>query len=101
MPEPKERFRFQHGPRDNGPANPPPWPELVQMGMAIVLMISAGIIGVNYEWIGGVYTRGPCAFLCMVGLLICMCFVGDGFDKAQADGDNDHPYGNDDKHDNK
>ena len=95
MSEEKERRPFQYGPRDNGPFNPPPWPELVQVGMGIVTMITAGVIGANYEWIGGVYTRGPCAFLCMIGIMICMVFVGDGFDKAQADGDNDHPYNHD------
>jgi hypothetical protein len=63
--------------------------------MAIVLMLTAGIIGANYVWIGGVYVQGPCAFLCMIGLMVCMAFVGDGFDRAQADGDNDQPYNRD------
>ncbi|MCC7531698.1 MAG: hypothetical protein IT342_24555 [Candidatus Melainabacteria bacterium] len=93
--EPKERYPFQYGPRDNGPFNPPPWPQLVQVGMAIVLMLTAGIIGANYVWIGGVYVQGPCAFLCMVGLMVTMAFVGDGFDRAQANGDNDQPYNHD------
>ena len=93
--EPQERFRFQYGPRDNGPATPPPWHQRLQVFMAIFVMITAGIVGVNWEWIGGVYMRGPCAFLCMVGLMVCMAFVGDGFDKARADGDMDEPYNHD------
>ncbi len=93
--EPKERFRFQYGPRDNGPATPPPWHQRVQFFMGIILMFGAGAVGVNYEWIGGVFMRGPCALLCGVGLMICMGFVGDGMDKARADGDFDEPYNHD------
>lgn len=93
--EPKERFRFQYGPRDNGPANPPPWPQRVQVFMGIILMLTAGVVGCNWEWIGGVYMRGPCAFLCLVGLLVVAGFVGDGFDKAREDGDMDEPYNHD------
>lgn len=80
---------FMHGPRDMGPADPPPWPELVIAGMGIVLMFVAGGIGLSYEWIGDVYVKGPCAFLCIIGLMIALALVGDGFDKARAAGDFD------------
>lgn len=82
-----ERRPFQYGPRDNGPFNPPPWPQLVITAIGLILCFTAGYIGCNYEWIAGVYVRGPAAFLCIIGLMFPLCFVGDGFDKARAAGE--------------
>lgn len=70
-----QRRPFQYGPRDLGPANPPPWPQIVMMLMGLVVCFTAGAIGVGYEYIGAVYTRGPCAFICMTGLLFSLSFI--------------------------
>lgn len=79
--------RFLTGPRDNGPADPPPWPELVMTAMGLILMVTALAVGLSCEWIGAVYVRGPCAFLTMIGLMIPLCFAADGFDKARQNDD--------------
>lgn len=76
---------FLYGPRDMGPADPPPWPQIVMMLMGLTVCLGFGIVGACYEWIGGVYVRGPSAFLCISGLLFCLVFVGDGVDKHLAD----------------
>lgn len=81
--------KFMTGPRDMGPANPPPWPELVQVGLALVMGFIAFGVGVKYEWIGDVYVRAPCAFLFITGLMVALSFAADGFDKAKARGEYD------------
>jgi hypothetical protein len=80
---------FMTGPRDTGPVNLPPWPQLVIAGMGVLLGVISCVIGVNYEWIGDVYVRGPCAFLTGIGLMFVMGLVGDGFDKARAEAGED------------
>lgn len=91
-PDPKPRGKFMTGPRDNGPANPPPWPELVMSGMGILMAIVFFAVGVNYEWIGDVYVRGPCAFLGMTGFMVPIFFMADGYDKARARGEYDDEH---------
>lgn len=81
--------RFMTGPRDNGPANPPPWPKVFLAVMGIVLMLVSGWIAYNYEWIGNVYVKGPCVGLMIIGFLFPLCFIGDGFDEARARGEGD------------
>lgn len=76
---------FLYGPRDTGPADPPPWPQIVIMLMGVVIFIASLIIGSTYEWIGGVYVRGPLAFFSISGLLFALVPVGDGFDKWNAE----------------
>ena len=78
---------FMTGPRDTGPFNPPPWPQLVIAGMGILLGVISGAIGANYEWIGDVYVRGPCAFLTIIGLMFAIGLAADGYDKARARGE--------------
>lgn len=81
--------RFLYGPRDNGPADPSPWPELVMSGLGLLVAFSALAIGLSHEWIGGVYVRGPCAFLFIIGLMVPLSFAADGFDKARERGEYD------------
>lgn len=81
------RPRFLYGPRDNGPADPPAWPELVMTALGLLVAFTALGIGLSCEWIGAVYVRGPCAFLFIIGLMIPLCFAGEGFDKARERGE--------------
>lgn len=81
--------RFMTGPRDNGPANPPPWPKIFLCFTGIILMVVTGYIAYNYEWIGNVYVKGPCVGLFIIGFLFPICFVGEGFDEARARGEDD------------
>ena len=76
---------FLYGARDTGPFDPPPWPQIVMMLMGVVIFIGSLIVGSAYEWIGGVYVRGPLAVLSISGLLFCLVFVGDGVDKGNAE----------------
>jgi hypothetical protein len=86
-PDPESKRKpFQYGPRDTGPANPPPWPKIVMALMGFGLFI-AGIIvgGMGPEYVHGLYVRGPAAFACITGLMFAMAFVGEGFDKAREE----------------
>lgn len=86
-----DRYRFQYGPRDNGPFNPPPWPKILVAFIGLALMVASGWIAYHYEWIGNVYVKGPCVGLMIIGFLFPLAFIGEGFDEAQAAGDNDQP----------
>ena len=77
--------RFLYGPRDTGPADPPPWPDIVITVMGfLVSAVSLGV-GLKYEWICDVYVQGPCALLFIIGLMPGLACAGDGMDKAFAE----------------
>lgn len=85
------RKPFQYGPRDGGPANPPPWPKIVMALMGVSVFIAGVIVGgMRSEYIHGLYVRGPAAFACITGLFFAMVFVGEGFDKAREEEANRH-----------
>lgn len=86
-----DRFRFQYGPRDNGPGQMPPWPKIFMCFMGLTLMVVSGWIAYHYEWIGNVYVKGPCVGLLIIGFLFPLCFIGEGMDEARAQGDMDQP----------
>jgi hypothetical protein len=72
------------GPRDNGPFNPPPWPQIFMAAMGLLLMFVSGYIAYHYEWIGNVYVKGPCVFLTVIGFMFPIGFIGNGIDEARA-----------------
>ena len=81
--------RFMTGPRDNGPANPPPWPKLRLCVTGIIRMVASVWIAYHYEWIGKVDVKGPCVGLMIIGFLLPICVIGDGFDEARKRGEDD------------
>lgn len=85
-PDPEStRKPFQYGPRDNGPANPPPWPQIVMALMGSATFLLGLIVGMGNGYLGGLYVQGPAAGACLVGLMLVVSFVGDGFDRAAAE----------------
>jgi hypothetical protein len=87
--EEKPYVKYARGPRDTGPFNPPPWPQLVMAGIGIVVCFTSAAIGVPNDWIGDVYVGGPSAILCISGLMFALGFATAAWDEARARGEDD------------
>lgn len=65
-------------------SGPPPLHERINAIMAGLIFLASLIVGSSFEYIGGLYVRGPCAILCVIALMVALYYPARSIDEAIA-----------------